>query len=964
MPRAQASFITRHVRSVSATVALLCALSAATGTSFAQQAASSLSGAVTQAGTGGTLQGVRVKIEETGVTTTTDSQGHYRFGNLAPGRYTVVFSYLGFPDYSQSIEVQGSTELSHGFEQVAQLEEAVVTGQRAGQAAALNMQRTADNTRNVVSADQAGRFPDINAAESLRRIPGVSVQREDVGGEGRYVSIRGLDSGLNSTTINGMNAAQPEVENRRVPLDMVQTSALATITVHKSLLPDQEADGVGGAVELTTATAFDFNKPVLDFTATGYYHDLADRTSPMLQFTGATRFGADDQFGVLVSAAWGKRHTLGNVFYQDEDYLAYTEDDPLSGVTPLMYHITEYRDTRENVSANLALNWQASDSTAFTFKGSFNRSFDKEDSRALYFEGGTDEYEDGELIRGEPGVAALFNQYEETELTQHSFTLAGTTLQGPFTYNYSLGYSEAVRKEPFDNEVAFEYELESDLFDYNFDGGRFPWPALTPGDEAGLADPANYELGYNDRDIDDMTNKRYAARFDAIYEPDSSWLRFVKGGVKIERSHRKLLEGNVMDLSGPLTLEEFGVGRLVDVSRSGAPYSPFLSLDSANVRNWVPYAENLIATRPDEFENGYVEDGGIPLDGDSYTNNEDTYDAYLMGKGVWGPWELVGGARIDHTRVKSDNWEVFELEDESPQYRKIVGKANYTNVLPRFQVNYRASDDLVFRGAFYTSIARPEPLYVSGATSVEEEDGEVDITVGNPGLKPAYSYNFDLGVERYFGSIGVISGGVYYKHIKRFIFSELGNESELDPAFFASDPRLADKEIDDVVTYTNGKAADIYGLELNIVRQFIELPGVWGGLGVYANATLQHSKADPGIEDMDKGDFFNAPEKIFTGAVTYQKYGVEGTLAYSWRDRQIRAFSSYNMPIVEESVGSVDLQLRYALAGNWKVFFNAADLFNSGKDPIIDERYGEHSQYLENATYTGRTFTFGVNYRF
>jgi TonB-dependent receptor len=155
-----------------------------------------------------------------------------------------------------------------------------VTGQRAAQAKALSEQRAASNTRNVVSADQAGRFPDFNAAEALRRVPGVSVQREVDAGEGRYISIRGLDSGLNNTQINGMNAAQPEKENRRVPLDMIQTSALSSITVHKTLLPDQDADGIGGAVVLETATAFDYRKTVIDFTASGFYHDLAGKVAP------------------------------------------------------------------------------------------------------------------------------------------------------------------------------------------------------------------------------------------------------------------------------------------------------------------------------------------------------------------------------------------------------------------------------------------------------------------------------------------------------------------------------------------------------------------------------------------------------------------------------------------------------------------------------------------------------------
>jgi TonB-dependent receptor len=643
--------------------------------------------------------------------------------------------------------------------------------------------------------------------------------------------------------------------------------------------------------------------------------------------------------------------------------LSFSEDDPKSGVTPLQYHLTEYENDRETISANLALNWQASGATAFTFKGSFNRLFDKELSRALYFEGGTDEYDDdGKLVLDEPGSANIFNQYEETILTQQSYVLNGVTRTGGFTFDYGVGYSTGKREEPFDNEVAFTKQLDSNLFGYDF-SGRFPRPNLSAADIAAIGNPNGYELGYNDIDIDTSKNSRYAAHVDMAYEPAASWLRTIKAGVKVERSRRTLIEGNVMELSGPLTLNQFGAGRLVDTSVVGSPYAPYLSLDISKLKDWRNYSQRLVDTNP-AFANEYVEDGKIAQDEDSYTSDEDTYAGYVMAKAVWGKLEAIGGVRVDHTRVSSDNYEIVALEGQDPIYTKVKGKAKYTSILPRLQVNYRASNDFVVRGAFYTSIARPEPLYISGATEVEEEDGEVDVTVGNPGLKPAYAYNFDLSVERYFGSVGIISGGLFYKKINRFIFSGVAPETEGDRARFENDPRLAGKVIDDVTTYTNGKSAEIYGIELNVVRQFSRLPGVLGGLGIYANATFQHSKADTGIEGVAKDDFFNAPRIIFTGAGTYQKYGIEATLAYSWRDRQAVRFSSYNTRIVEEPYGSLDGQLRYALTKKFKVFVNAVDMLNSGRNPIVDERYGKGSQYLEGATYTGRTVTFGVNASF
>jgi outer membrane receptor protein involved in Fe transport len=172
-------------------------------------------------------------------------------------------------------------------------------------------------------------------------------------------------------------------------------------------------------------------------------------------------------------------------------------------------------------------------------------------------------------------------------------------------------------------------------------------------------------LGYNDIDQDDSENTRWAANFDVTWEPAGSWLRTVKAGVKVERSRRKLFEANIMELTGPLTMEEFGVGPFIDPSVVGAPYAPWLSLDIGNLMRWRQYSQSLIDGNPD-FVNEYVEDGDIPIDEDSYTSDEDTYAGYVMAKGVWGNWDVVGGVRIDHTRVSSTNWELIELEDEDP----------------------------------------------------------------------------------------------------------------------------------------------------------------------------------------------------------------------------------------------------------------------------------------------------------
>ncbi len=936
------------------------------GSAMAQTQPGTVSGQVIDRVKGQPLSGVSVRVVETGRRFVTDTDGRFRANNLEPGTYTLEFSFVGIDSTFETVEITSGTDINLDIE-LGQLETVVVVGQRGAQAQALSEQLAADNLRNVVSADQAGRFPDRNVAESLRRVPGISIQREEKGGEGRYVSIRGLDSGLNNFQINGMNVAQPEEETRRAPLDVVQTSALSKITVNKTLLPDHESDGIGGQVILETATAFDFSSPVYELEVSGYYQDFADSVGPKIAATLARKFGAREQFGILVSGSYSERDTFGYVLSNGEDYIPFVEDDPSSGFTAYEFELNTFENDRENLALQTALDWQVTPDTYLALKGSYNRLIDIETNRGLVFEG-ADEYDDaGNLLLDQGGTVALYGEYEETEWEQNSLVFQGETYSGPFLFEYGLGYSYARQDEPNDYEVTFETDVDSSLLDYSGSSAKYPFPSLTAAELQQIDDPASFVLGGNDIDADQSENTRYSARFDTTFAPARSGaLQFIKGGVKIERSEKRLFEANVLEVEGPLSLTDFGVGSRVDFRDIGAPYPPYLTLGNANLKNWRAFGTNLVENDPD-FVNAYVEDGldGAPIpDEDTYDATEDTYAAYAMGKWLIGRWDFIGGARIDHTKIKSNNLELLELEGQDPVLTPTRGSADYTHVLPRFQANYRYADDIVFRAAAFTSIGRPAFEYVSGTTEIEADDGVVDIFTGNPDIKPSYAYNLDIGVEKYFGSVGVASVNLFYKRIDDFIFNEDAPEAEIDTGRFANDPRLAGLEIGEVVTIVNGDRAEIWGAEFNLVRQFSELPGAWGGLGVYANLTVQTSSADAGLEGRDDEEFFNAPDLLYTVAGTYQGAGIEATLAYSYRDTYVLEFADFGRSIVAEPYGSLDAQLSYDFGPTVRVFLNAIDLLDDGSDPINDFRFGKGSPFLQEATYNGRSFVFGANVLF
>lgn len=929
------------------------------------QTSGSVSGRVVASAAATPLSGAWVRVTETGDTVVTADDGAFSLPTLPAGRYTLTFSYLGLESVSRELEI-GAAAPEPLLVQLAprtEVAEVVIVGQRAAQAAALNQQRTAVNSRNVVSADEYGRFPDKNAAEALQRVPGVAINREEKGGEGRYVSIRGLDSSLNSFTLNGVNVAQTDTDSRRVALDVFQVDALAKLVVHKSLLPDMDGDGIGGAVELETASAFDLGERLFSVTAEGNYNDFAGDPGGKATVTFADMFGGDDQFGVLVSATYNKRYTLGYNILQDEEYIPTIEGEegeappPGSELVPWWFGLGDFDNERENVGASLALDWRVSDATTLALKGSYNRLDDVELSRGFFIIADDEElYTDGAYDPEGGTVWRARSEYEESVFTNSTLALSGITDRGSTVFEYGLGIADGKFDEPNDYEVGFEYELQSPVL-YDYANPLFPQPQLSEADRAAILDPSNFVLGGNDIDADTTRDRKYTATFDVTWDPGWDRVRELKTGVKILRSEHSLFEANVLDAGGDLPLVGSGFeGGFLDTRDIGSPYGPILALNGDAVRNWRRIANALV--EQGVLENDYE---GEPADADSYDAEETIYAGYVMGAINLGRWEVVGGVRVEHVDFESDGYRLIE-DDDGERVERRLGTSNDTQLLPRVQVNFRPTDRVVFRGAAYASLARPEFQFLNAATEIEVVDSNsIEAFVGNPDLAPAYAWNFEVGAERYFDSIGMISSSVFFKTIDDFIFAGSAPVGSVVSAELeASYPGFAI----DAETVFNGKRAEIYGIELNYVSQFTGLRGWWSGFGVYANLTLQESSADTGLDGRGDVPFFNAPDYVGTAALTYQKYGIEANVAYTFRDDSLEELGPYLIDKFQQPYESLDVQLRYTLSDMISVYASAIDVLDDGLDPVVYKTLGRSPRYPEDLTFNGTTYSFGLTVRF
>ncbi len=215
-----------------------------------------ISGIVTDATDGSPLIGANIFVAGTSIGTATDRDGKYRLSRLNVGRNLILFKYLGYGTDSAWVDIVAGRTLAYDVKlspQAIEGKEVVVTSQLLGQAAAINQQLTSNTIVNVVSRDKIEELPDQNAAESVGRLPGISVERN--AGEGTKVVVRGLSPRFNSITVNGERIPSTDPEDRSVDLSMISSDMLEGIEVFKTLTPDKDADAVGGTINFVIKKA-------------------------------------------------------------------------------------------------------------------------------------------------------------------------------------------------------------------------------------------------------------------------------------------------------------------------------------------------------------------------------------------------------------------------------------------------------------------------------------------------------------------------------------------------------------------------------------------------------------------------------------------------------------------------------------------------------------------------------------
>lgn len=898
----------------------LLAISFLSAATFAS--ADVLRGTVTDATTQRALASAEVRLVELGRTAVTTSGGDYRFADVPEGQYTVEVSYVGYLPTERPVDVPESGVQVEDFAlgAVGATEEIVVRGYRAALASALQNKRMSSVIKESLTADDAGKLPDQNVAEALRRVTGVSATVDQ--GEGRYVTVRGVDPSYTNVTLDNQVIGSPE-DTRRVALDTIPSEVLSRVEVVKAVTPDMDGHAVGGSINVVTPSAFDDpDGSFFSATADVGYYDLNGKSPTGLAIGWGRTFGPEDRWGIVLSGSWSERQYEtenlqgGDPWEEEGDFLIPDE---------LVLRDYNIERLRRGFVANLE--YRPTDDVKLYFRNLLNRFEDTELQAETIWA-----YREGDL-ENQTATSGTFTEGEGERLISERFekqsiqtsTLGGEFVLGNWLLDTSITYGEAEQDTPFDREWSFElsetmpmtYDTSSLFFDV--DAG------------ADFHDPGLYEFNEYLRGGQVVLEEVNAIQIDLEREvsfgnnPGS-----IKFGAKlVDREKTSDQDMNVYDgFEDDFTLAGFTVPGKAGFYSSERPYEFGPKMDFGALEAFFTGSSGgFEQSDADTIEESF---------GVDFTVSEEVTAGYVMSTVDLGRATVVGGVRVERTETDFSAFDVIFVDGDPESPAPVTGSDSYTHWLPSLHLRMELRDDLLLRAAWTNTIGRPsyEVNVPFRIFEIDEDDPgtfEGEAEAGNAELEPLESMNFDLALEWYLESGGILAAGLFYKDIDKPIFTRF---TEIEDGDFEG--RFFSELV--IETTDNAESGEILGLELNYQQQFVGLPDPWNGFGVALNYTYTDSEAD--VFDRDEPvPFFLQSDHIGNAALFFERSGFEARLAYTYYSTYLDALGDdAAQDLYFDKRGQLDFKTSYQVTDHVDVFFEALNItdeplrFFSGKN--------------------------------
>lgn len=806
------------------------------------------------------IQSARVVVTPGNFATTSNELGDFVVAGLTPGNYTVTITSVGFSQFAKTVTVAaGQSVVVDAVLQISSNNEQVVVSAGAGQdmVQAVNEEITSANILQVMPESEILALPNANVADAIGRLPGVTLQRDE--GEGVYVQVRGLDPRLTNVTIDGVTIPSPEAAIRQVNLATIPSDMIQSIELNKTLSANQDADGIGGSVNLVTKMAGE--APTLTFGSTlGYTPIENTRYVGKVDTTLGKRFGVNKRWGIILGAGYDYNGRGINDIEPAPDI------NPDGSSTPYYDGMTlrDYRYQRLRWGGTLGADYKLSEHS--TLNAHFLLSDFKDWGDKWYYEINTND------------KPKFYESSRKPDFAIGSFSLDGSHIYNNVWVHWGSAISRSRELNSGGNpEVKFTTAKalkNYDVANCNYEGTS-PKSIYLPQWSAGCmfpnADPAddtfnlsnytidqfitttgqavqlnlqewagvgiNYHFGTHSATVEVGGEFRNGHKFQDAYTPTYDYCPQYPGYYPNDP------ESNCSTPATAPTANLFQGGYADPNYYSGNYHNgPFTSYSKI-----VDY----FAANP----------GVFPLDvpatrGGSDPNNFDLIErvsaGYVMNTINWDHFRLQTGLRLEATQVTALGYTVNLTAgpngDGIDNNGNWVGTTptstsqSYIDPLPSIQGRWAVMPQTAIRAVYARGLSRPNP-YDLVPYFLDNGEGSIPrYSIGNPKEQATHANNYDLLLEQQLKPFGVIQAGYYYKQL-------------IDPIVSAYLPATTSTSGDgyqDVEEQNlNAANASVAGFEISWQQKLTTLPGALRGVGMEANYayTVSHTHGIPNRTD-------------------------------------------------------------------------------------------------------------------
>ncbi|GAB5562694.1 MAG: TonB-dependent receptor [Synoicihabitans sp.] len=858
--------------------------------------------------------------------------------------------------------------------ETVEMEAFEVSGYRSALADSLDAKRQSNQVSDSIMAEEIGQFPDTNLAEAIQRITGVAMTRNN--GEGEKVSVRGLNPNFTRVEINGrssMVTVDDSSPERDAQLSVFNSDLYNSIEVIKSPSARDVEGGVGGTVKLNTFKPLDIGK--LSYGADVSYNMADHKDSDEPGFSGFySNVFADGKVGLLVQGTYEERDRRVDRIENNREFAAvdagFLKDDSDPAALALVgaqypERTRYFSKAGENPRMNLtgALQFRPTEQLELYIDGLISREERKEPRSRV-----TIEWFRGDLISGvvDPKTNTLVQGTVDRHRVNHDTLfrdtdVSSTGITGGFkwdngdrlTVSGELSFSDgeedwvqSAAQNRVNRDGVGTFDLRENL--------RMP-VYFTPAMERDPSDIDFRNLQARQRIIG---YEETVVRVDLQYDlDDDGFFSSIESGLRFTDNSFNRRQGDNISSTAPGSLtwadgnNNYGIADTDDFGFGFGPAS-FPTM-------WTtvdPVA--LIDQYPLERPLDVISSSGV------YDVEEETSAFYFQANfnDTLGSLRARGnlGARYVNTKAggqgkftaELESGETVELQDE-PFYLS----QEYTEVLPSFNLILSADDPqapIQMRAAISQALTRPTVNEMRPEVTVNELDGE--ISRGNPGLDPFLAWQYDLGVEAYFGDNdeGMFAITGFIKDVDNFIVPQQFSETVGFPnAGIPSQQWTVD-------SFANGDTADIKGVEMSFQTPFTFLPAPLSDFGAMINYTYIDSEF---VDEFGNSNPFpGTSENTYNAVLFYERGGFSTRFAYNFRDDFLMVPSTAadgSNAEYTEGVGRLDIGFRYRWESGFRL---AVDLINVTEE--VDYIYYDVLDRLEQNTLEGMQINVSFGYKY